>query len=192
MIVALILCGGSGSRIGGRNKPLIDVCGATLIERVIERLAPQVDEIIISANQELPRYQALGYRVVSDTPGQIAGPLAGVLAGIRLLKASGLAGTTRVQLAPGDTPFLPSNLVERLGSQQATVPFDGERAHHLHSQVTLSDALSAVENAPSETAVHRWLARQSARQIDFAESASAFLNINSDEQLAAARHRLEG
>lgn len=194
MIVALILCGGGGRRIGGRNKPLIELAGSTLIERVVERLAAQVDDIVISANQDIATYERLGYAVVSDEPGTLAaglrGPLAGVLAGIRHLQAQGRDHDCRLQLSPGDTPFLPENLVRRLNGPGAAVPFDGERAHHLHSQMSIASALDALEAAPGQAAVHRWLARQNARQVDFSDAANAFLNINTDEQLIAARRTL--
>lgn len=191
MTVALILCGGSGRRIGGHNKPLMTLAGISLIERVVTRLAPQVDDIVISANRDLRAYERLGYAVVPDQSDHLEGPLAGVYAGLRHLQSVGRDDHVRVQLCPGDTPFLPSDLVRRLQQHGTSVPFDGTQTHHLHSQMTMSRALLALEAAQDQPAVYRWLERQNAQPVDFTDAAADFHNINTNEQLTAARQRLE-
>lgn len=191
MTAALILCGGAGTRMGGLNKPLIELEGTALLERVIDRLAPQVDEIVISANQDIDAYERLGFPVVRDATSSLGGPLAGVWAGMHYLVQAGREKDYRVQLAPGDTPFLPTDLIARLRGPETLVPFDGDRAHHLHSQMTIEAALAAFDDAAKGSAVHRWLDRQRARRVDFSDRAEAFLNINTAEQLKAAKQRLD-
>jgi molybdopterin-guanine dinucleotide biosynthesis protein A len=72
LITGLVLAGGQGRRMGGVDKGLQPLRGRPMVEWVIGRLAPQVDEVVVNANANLERYAALGHRVVSDaacTPG---------------------------------------------------------------------------------------------------------------------------
>ncbi|HRP77225.1 MAG TPA: molybdenum cofactor guanylyltransferase MobA, partial [Rhodocyclaceae bacterium] len=107
-ISAVILAGGQGRRMGGVDKGLVPLQGRTMVERVLERLRPQVDEVLINANQNLDRYRAIGVPVFSDDIGGFAGPLAGLHAGL------GHASHPLVVTAPCDSPFLPQDLVARL------------------------------------------------------------------------------
>ncbi|WP_022978711.1 molybdenum cofactor guanylyltransferase MobA [Nevskia ramosa] len=108
MVCALLLCGGAGSRLGGVDKPLQSLAGRLLIERVLERIAPQAGDILISANRNLAQYAAYGLPVVDDGAYAHCGPLAGL--------AAGLAAATGDDLlcVPGDAPLLPDDLAARL------------------------------------------------------------------------------
>lgn len=108
MPTALLLCGGAGSRLGGVDKPLQLLAGRPLIERVLERIAPQAGEILISANRSFEQYAAYGLRVIDDGEHADCGPLAGI--------AAGLAAATSDALlcVPGDAPLLPDDLASRL------------------------------------------------------------------------------
>ena len=75
-VSGIVLAGGLGRRMGGVDKGLQPLHGKAMVEHVLARLAPQVDEIVINANQNLEIYRAFGYRVVSDEIGGFAGPLA--------------------------------------------------------------------------------------------------------------------
>src|SRR5919205_1618672 len=108
MITGLVLAGGQGRRMGGVDKGLQLLRGRPMIEHVLERLKPQVGEIVINANQNLDRYRVFGHRVVSDAIGGYAGPLAGLHAGLQAI-TNPLAVTV-----PCDSPFLPLDLVSRL------------------------------------------------------------------------------
>src|SRR5438445_12607980 len=107
-VTGLILAGGKGSRMGGVDKGLQSFRGKRLIDHVYERFAPQVGGIIINANQNQEEYKSFGVRVVSDAIGGFAGPLAGFHAGLSISKRPFLASV------PCDSPFLPTDLVERL------------------------------------------------------------------------------
>src|SRR2546423_15039216 len=107
-ISGVILAGGLGRRMGGVDKGLQPLHGRAMVKHVLARLAPQVDEIVINANQNLERYAAFGHRVVSDCISGFAGPLAGLHAGLGAISHP-LAVTV-----PCDSPFLPSDLVTRL------------------------------------------------------------------------------
>ena len=116
-ITGLVLAGGRGQRVGGVDKGWLVYEGRPLIVSVIERFAPQVGPLLISANRNVERYAAYG-EVVSDDPADVsgehfAGPLIGVLSGLRR------ARTDWVAIVPCDAPHLPADLVARL--MRATV-----------------------------------------------------------------------
>ena len=108
MISALILAGGRGSRMGHVDKGLQPFRGTTMVQHVLERLAPQVGSIAINANQNLPAYAAFGVPVWPDETTGFAGPLAGLEAGLRH------CATPYLISAPCDSPFLPTDLAARL------------------------------------------------------------------------------
>ena len=83
-ITGIVLAGGQGRRMGGVDKGLQALRGRPMIAAVLERLAPQVDEVLINANQNLEAYARFGYRVVTDEVGGFAGPLAGLASGMKL------------------------------------------------------------------------------------------------------------
>ncbi len=109
--VGVILAGGLATRMGGGDKCLIEVGGCSLLARVIERLGPQTDALILNANGDPARFAAFGLPVVADTVPDHAGPLAGVLAG---MEAAARRGARAIVTAAGDTPFFPADLVARL------------------------------------------------------------------------------
>ncbi len=94
--------------MGGVDKGWVEYDGQPLIRRAIERFAPQVDELLISANRSLDRYARLGYTVVSDEVEGFTGPLAGVHAALGSAKHEWLA------TCPCDSPWLAGDLVSRL------------------------------------------------------------------------------
>src|SRR5471032_1085899 len=107
-ITGVILAGGQGRRMGSVDKGLRELRGKAMVAWVIERFAPQVDEVLINANQNIETYARFGYRVIPDEIGGFAGPLAGLQRGLAE------AHYPLVATAPCDTPFLPLDLVARL------------------------------------------------------------------------------
>src|SRR5258706_11367559 len=107
-VTGIVLAGGQGRRMGGVDKGLQLLHGKPMIASVLARLAPQVTEIIINANQNLDTYARFGHRVIPDAIGGYAGPLAGLHAGL------GEARHELVLTAPCDSPFLPLDLFARL------------------------------------------------------------------------------
>lgn len=85
-ITAVILAGGRGMRMGGMDKGLVDYQGQPMIEHVLSRITPQVDQVMINANRNLDRYQQYGVPVITDETDQFDGPLAGMQAGMRHAK----------------------------------------------------------------------------------------------------------
>lgn len=76
-ISCIILSGGRATRMGGVDKGLVSLQQKPLIQHVIERLTPQVDEILINANREFEQYQTFGLPVLQDSHEKFIGPLAG-------------------------------------------------------------------------------------------------------------------
>ncbi|MGF1659307.1 MAG: molybdenum cofactor guanylyltransferase MobA [Rubrimonas sp.] len=109
--IGVILAGGLATRMGGGDKCLIEIAGRSLLARVIDRLAPQCDGLILNANGDPARFSAYGLPVVADGVTGYAGPLAGVLAG---MEAAAAQGADAIVTAAGDTPFFPADLVARL------------------------------------------------------------------------------
>ena len=107
-ISGVILAGGQGRRMGKVDKGLQPFRGRTLIDCVIERLRPQVAEILINANRNQERYGAYGYRVIADLVPDYAGPLAG------LHSALASASHELVLTVPCDSPFMPDDLAARM------------------------------------------------------------------------------
>ena len=112
-IAGLILAGGQGRRLGGRDKALIDLGGKSLVRRAVERLSLQAAPLALSANGDPQRFAALGLPVLPDRIAADAGPLGGIHAG--LVWAAGL-GAARLVTVAVDTPFFPADLVERLST----------------------------------------------------------------------------
>jgi molybdopterin-guanine dinucleotide biosynthesis protein A len=109
-VTGVILAGGQSRRMGGGDKGLLDLGGKPMLAHVIERLAPQVGRLVINANGDPARFAAFGLPVAADTIPDFAGPLAGVLAGMRWSRAN--APSARwIATAAGDAPLLPRDLV---------------------------------------------------------------------------------
>lgn len=182
-IVGVILAGGRGSRMGARDKGWIQFQGRPLIAHVVERFAPQVDRVIVSANRSLERYAGLGVRVVTDLRSDYPGPLAGLEAAFDATDARLLA------TVPCDTPFLPLDLVARLRQRlqadaaQIAVPRAGGRIHPVFCVCT-GDVRDSIGRALA-TGEHRleaWCRSLKLTEVDF-EDAGAFRNLNAPEDL---------
>lgn len=110
---AVILAGGLGRRMGGGDKPFIEIAGRPMLARVIDRLSAQAGRIAINANGDPARFVSFGLPVVADTVPGFAGPLAGILAGLRWAEVAAPEATF-VLSAAADTPFFPADLAARL------------------------------------------------------------------------------
>jgi molybdenum cofactor guanylyltransferase len=185
-ITGLVLCGGRGSRMGGVDKGLQVLRGRPMVEWVLARFAPQVDEVLINANQNLERYADLGRRVVPDDIAGFAGPLAGLHAGLKV------AAHPLVATCPCDSPFLPPDLVARLreplereGAELA-VARTGGQPHPVFSLVrreVLPGLTRFLESGGRK--IDAWYAALKTVEVRFDDEAEAFSNINTPEELRA-------
>ena len=171
---AIILAGGEGRRAGGVDKGLVLHRGAPLIEHVITAIAPQVDDIIISANRNIERYRGYGYDVIRDNDDIRQGPLSGILACLPACRHE------RVLVVPCDMPNLPDDLVDRLGSEHSAdisiAQVDSRLQLAMIMQRNLSLSIAAALDS-DELSLMRWVKSCNYQSVTFDEK-SRFTNLN--------------
>jgi molybdopterin-guanine dinucleotide biosynthesis protein A len=184
-VTGIVLAGGRGSRMGGVDKGLQPLRGRPMAAWVIERLAPQVDEILVNANQNAEAYARFGYRVVPDSLGGFAGPLAGLHAGLQA------ASHPLAVTVPCDSPFLPFDLVSRLKEElrenDLAVAKTGDQPHPVFALVRRA-VLPHLEQflARGGRKIDAWYATLAVAEVSFDDQADAFRNINTLEELKNA------
>jgi molybdenum cofactor guanylyltransferase len=184
-VTGIVLAGGKGSRMGGVDKGLQPLRGKPMAAWAIARLKPQVDEIVINANQNLEIYAAFGHRVVSDEIGGFAGPLAGLHAGLAAATHP-LAATV-----PCDSPFLPGDLVlrlrENLQDNDLAVVKTGEQAHPVFVllKTSLRKNLESFLTGGGRK-IDAWYASLKVVEVPFDDEEDAFRNINTLDELGRA------
>jgi molybdopterin-guanine dinucleotide biosynthesis protein A len=111
-VLGVILAGGEGARLGGVDKALELIAGRTCLDRVVERLGPQVEALALVAAGPADAYGPLSVAILRDAgwPAR-EGPMAGVLAGLRAAAEGGFEAALTIAV---DTPFCPLDLRRRL------------------------------------------------------------------------------
>lgn len=183
---ALILAGGSATRMGGGDKPLLEVGGVPMLARIIDTLRRDTPAIAISANGDPTRFAMYGLPVLPDGPFPGQGPLAGVLAGLCWAAAIGADALLTI---PGDTPFVPAGLATALAPPPACAAANG-LVHHLIAlwPVACQDTLHSLLCTPGHRAVARFADTIGLRRVDFPTAKwDPFLNVNTPDDLAVAR-----
>lgn len=206
--LGVILAGGLATRMGGGDKGLLQIHGQSLLERVRDRLVPQVSGLALNANGDAARFSDLGLPVVADSIEGFAGPLAGVLAG---LDWAAEQGAEAIVTAAADTPFFPQDLVARLVAASdgqkyplvlATTPRTGEELKsggrskvNRHPTfglwpVALREDLRAALNDGLRKVV-LWTDQHGGREALFeAQPFDPFFNVNTPEDLKRAEELL--
>ena len=190
----VILAGGQARRMGGGDKALLQLGSSTLLERVIERLEPQVAGLCINANGDPARLGDVGYDVVADSIGGFVGPLAGILAGLDWAVEQGAETVVSVAV---DTPFFPCDLTPRLMMAADEMPHplalaatDGRHPTFGIWPVALRDDLRAALQGGLRKVV-AWTDQHAAATASFdVGSIDPFFNINTPEDLAQAERYL--
>ena len=186
LITGVILAGGRGSRMGGVDKGLQLLRGRPMVTWVIERLAPQVDEILINANQNPAAYAGFGYRVIPDEIAGFAGPLAGLERGLAL------AAHDLVATVPCDSPFLPRDLIARLrgalerDAAEIAVAKTGDQPHPVFClcRKSVLGSLTAFL-AGGGRKIDAWYSRLRMLEVRFDDQVAAFSNVNTEAELKA-------
>ncbi|MCW5735364.1 MAG: molybdenum cofactor guanylyltransferase [Enhydrobacter sp.] len=206
-VVGVVLAGGEGRRMGeGVKKPLRPLGGKPMVAHVVERLQPQVMDLVVVANDPEPAFAGLEVPVIADPPeiqraaeqeGRRLGPLAGILAGMEwALKHHPHAGW--ILAAPADVPFLPLDLTVRLcGHMHVPEPDVLVVRHGRHRQPTLglwSVKLSGdLRRAILDEGIRRvgqFAERHVVAELRWPGNAAPFMNVNTPEELSAAEARL--
>ena len=184
-VSGIVLAGGLGRRMGGVDKGLQPLRGKPMVAWVLERLRPQVDEIIVNANQNAAEYGKFGHKVVADDIAGFAGPLAGLHAGMKA------AANPLVATVPCDSPFLPDDLIFRLkshlGENDLAVAKTGDQPHPVFALVKrhCMESLEAFL-AQGGRKIDAWYASLKVVEVSFDDEADAFRNINTRDELKGA------
>ena len=175
--------------MGGEDKGWVALAGRPLIDHVLARLRPQVDEVLINANRSQARYQALA-PVISDDNNDYLGPLAGMQAGLAAARHDW------VLFVPCDGPALPLDLMSRFRTAltpdtELVVAHDGDWLQPVVALLhkSLLPSLTAAL-AEGERKIDIWFARHNMAVVSFADQPDAFINLNSPAELAAYEARL--
>lgn len=180
---AVILAGGMSRRMGGEDKGLTELAGQPMINHVIARIQPQVDQILINANRNQAQYAKLGFPVISDEDSGYLGPLAGMITAMANTQAKYLL------VVPCDCPLLPVDLISRMSAtlveQQAelVVASDGKREQPVVMllQPKLQQSMKAFLDT-GERKIDRWYTKHNYAVTDFSDQPNAFINVNTPEQ----------
>ena len=199
-LVATVLAGGRAQRMGGGDKSLMTLAGRPMLEHVLARIEPQVGRILINANGDPARFDGWSLPVVPDGIEDFAGPLAGVLAGLDWVAAHAPNAGWMLSV-PADTPFLPPDLVARLGAALESGQPDmacaasGGRVHHVVALWPLAER-QALRRALLEEGLRKvecWTARYRLALAEFPVGAvDPFFNVNTPDDIAEAERALAG
>ena len=193
-IPGVLLAGGLARRMGGGDKPMRKIAGRTILQRVIDRLAPQCSELIINANGDPARFAAFGLPVVADDVADYPGPLAGILAALDWTAAN-RPDAKWVLSAAGDCPFLPRDLVARLEQARAAenaelaVASSGGQTHPVIGlwSVRLRNELRHALVDEDVRKIDRWTARYPLATVEWpTEPLDPFFNANTVEDIMEA------
>ena len=184
-VSGIVLAGGQGSRMGGVDKGLQPFRGKPMVAHVIERLAPQVDELLINANRNPDDYGRFGHRVIADEIPGFAGPLAGFERGLAHARGE------LVATVPCDSPFLPADLVARLRARleaekaELAVARTGDQPHPVFCLMR-REVLASLQRflGSGQRKIDRWYEALAVVEVLFDDEADAFLNINTREELS--------
>jgi molybdopterin-guanine dinucleotide biosynthesis protein A len=190
----VLLAGGLARRMGGGDKPMRTIGGRTILERVIARLDPQCDGLILNANGDPSRFAAFGLPVIADGVADFPGPLAGILAGLDWAAAN-RPNVTHILSAAADCPFLPRDLVERLDqarraqNAELAVASSGGQTHPVIGlwSVALREKLRHALVVEDIRKIDRWTARFPLATVSWpAAPLDPFFNANTAEDIAEA------
>ena len=180
--------------MGGGDKPMRTIGGRTILDRVIARLKPQCDGLILNANGDPARFAAFGLPVIADTVADFPGPLAGILAALDWT-ATSRPDVEWILSAAADCPFLPRDLVARLhrariaeGAQLAVAASNGQ-SHPVIGlwSVSLREELRHALVVEDIRKIDRWTARYRLATVTWpAEPLDPFFNANTMDDIAEA------
>ena len=193
-IPGVLLAGGLARRMGGGDKPMRTILGRTILDRVIARLQPQCDGLILNANGDPARFAAFGLPVVADGVADFPGPLAGILAALDWAAAN-RPGVGFVLSAAADCPFLPRDLMSRLyraleaENAELAVAASGGQSHPVIGlwSVRLREQLRHALVVENIRKIDRWTARFRLATVSWPTApVDPFFNANTMDDIAEA------
>ena len=191
-VLGVILAGGVSRRMGGNDKFLLSLGGKKLLSHIIERIEPQVDNLILNAqNTDIECALEVVPDIILDPQGNPYGPLGGLFTALEYAKQKGF---TSVVTAPCDTPFIPHDFVEKLSehhNSSVVVASSNGRMHPVLAKWDLSltdDLRSVLKN--DQRKMMAWVNKHSPARVIWDQVPDPFLNINTEEDLAQAEKLL--
>ena len=184
-ITAVIIAGGQGKRLGGRNKGLLQLNHQTFVALLLKKLAKQSRTQIISANNDLEDYQQYGVPVIKDITDNYQGPLSGIIS------CKDYINSPLVLTVPCDSPLIPDNLSQRLldayNSEPNTtlcVVDDGSQLQNLFMlfDAALLDDMTGYFQS-GQRKVYGWIKQHSFKAVDFSDCPNNFINVNDENSL---------
>ncbi|MGA9422586.1 MAG: molybdenum cofactor guanylyltransferase MobA [Rhodanobacteraceae bacterium] len=190
-IAGLILAGGAGKRLGGRDKGLATVGGKPLIAWLVAAVRAQVDSVLIVANRHRDTYAQYAPAIGDELTG-FRGPLAGIAAGLGAIDADWML------TVPVDCVEPPPDLARRLldaaaaHATIAAVAHDGERRQPLFALYAAELVRSAACAATTDASVWHWQNEMGAVEVDCPTWQGKFSNLNTADEFAAFERELDG
>jgi len=180
----VILAGGQGSRMGGKDKGLVMYRDKPLVGHVIDAIRLQLDKIIVNANRSLDDYATFGFPVVADDLTGFQGPLAGFVAAMQAVESD------YILTLPCDGPIVHEEYVEEMrramqrSEADIVVASDGEWMQPVYALIPcrlLDDLKQFLDSG--ERKIDRWYARHQTMQLVFPAESGFFTNINTLQEL---------
>ena len=190
----VLLAGGLARRMGGGDKPMRQIGGVAILTRVIARLKPQCDTLVLNANGDPERFAGFDLPVIADSVENFPGPLAGILAGLDWA-AENRPDAAWVLSAAADCPFLPRDLVARLHrarieqNAELAVAASGGQSHPVIGlwSVALREELRHALVIEDIRKIDRWTARYRLATVTWPiQPLDPFFNANTVDDLAQA------
>lgn len=183
-VTGVVLAGGLARRMHNQDKGLVQFRGKPLVSYALQAMTTVADEVLINANRNIEHYRQFGFPVVTDDTDSFDGPLAGVLAAMRV------AQNPEILVMPCDSPMLEASHLKRLLSSlhqnniEVSVAFDGKRLHpvFLALKTSLLDSLKTYLQQ-GERKIDGWLAQHKMIKVDFSDQPDVFININTLDEL---------
>lgn len=198
-VLGVVLAGGLATRMGGGDKSLLSLQGRPILSHVLERLEPQVTQVVLNANGPPARFEGFGLPVIGDELTGHLGPLAGVHAAMQCARARDIPYVLSVA---ADTPFFPRDLLSQCmnvaESSQAPVvlasSFDATRERWMRHptfglwSASLCDSLETALRTGIRKIV-QWTDSVGGNDARFdvpSGEIDPFFNVNTPEDLATA------
>ncbi len=193
-ICGVILAGGKSRRMAGKDKAFLRIGKKNLLERAIENLDKQLETLAINTNSKDNNFNYYGLPVLRDIVPGYLGPLAGLQTSMSWAEKKGYKNVLTVAV---DTPFFPSNLVNKMKKEmiesQANIvlarSFSEEHKNFIVHPVFGLWSVSLKRNLTDSLEkgtrkVLDWVYCHSTEYVTFQdEDIDPFFNINKNEDL---------
>jgi molybdenum cofactor guanylyltransferase len=186
-VLGVILAGGGSKRMNGQDKFLMPLGDKLLLQHIVDRVYPQVNEVILNINKPFHHADFLSLKTIPDIMANSLGPLSGIYTA---LSYANQKGYDLVATFSCDTPFLPDNFVSELlnkSDNPIVVAKSFNRRHPVMAlwHVSLMGDLKIALNK-GERKLLKWIDNYPVSEVEWLGKWDPFFNINSGEDLKDA------